>query len=81
MFGMDKLLQYRAWVITLRIFKCKNMSKGMFAACVSYDIIICPKNYRVLKKSCRKIIANFFKNMGASNFLRLLGAPQMWSIW
>ena len=36
--------------------------------------------YRVLKKSCRKIIANFFKNMGDSDFLSLLGAPQMWSI-
>ena len=39
------------------------------------------RQYRVLKKSCRKIIANFFKNMGASDFLSLLGASHMWSIW
>ena len=36
--------------------------------------------YRVLKKSCRKIIANFFKIMGDSDFLSLLGASHMWSI-
>ena len=37
--------------------------------------------YRVFKKSCRKRIANFSKNMSANVFLSLLGAHQMWSIW
>ena len=35
--------------------------------------------YRVL--SCRKIIADFSNNMSACDFLSLLGASQMWSIW
>ena len=36
--------------------------------------------YRVFKKSCRKRIANFSKNISATVFLSLLGAHQMWSI-